>query len=114
MSKKKWIGSRYVSADGSVTKVKQTSKSRLIILGDCRVASMRDCRIGRYLYLYRKSIHGIQRLKSTAGPMLESYLASYPESTVVFGFGLNDYLYQQANYRHIIVRICQIQPLIPN
>ena len=97
MSKKKWIGSRYVSADGSVTKVKQTSKSRLIILGDCRVASMRDCRIGNAIYIGKVSM-GYNWLRSTAGPMLESYLASYPESTVVFGFGLNDYLYQQANY----------------
>ena len=56
MSKKKWIGSRYVSADGSVTKVKQTSKSRLIILGDCRVASMRDCRIGNAIYIGKVSM----------------------------------------------------------
>lgn len=97
MHKKQWIGSRYVSANGSVTKVRQTSKSRLIILGDCRVASMRDCKIGNAIYIGKVSM-GYNWLKSTAGPMLESYLASYPESTVVFGFGLNDYLYQQAKY----------------
>ena len=94
---KKWIGSRYVSSDGAVTKVKQTSRSRLIILGNCRVASMRDCRIGNAIYIGKVSM-GYDWLLSTAGPMLESYLAAYPESTVVFGFGLNDYLYQQEKY----------------
>lgn len=97
MVKKKWIGSRYVSSTGAVTKVKRTSKSRLIILGDCRVASMRECGIGNAIYIGKVSM-GYDWLRSTAGPMLESYLASYPESTVVFGFGLNDSLYQQAKY----------------
>ena len=97
MQKKKWIGSRYVSSDGNVTKVKQTSKSRLIILGDCRVAAMRDCRIGNAIYIGKVSM-GYDWLRSTADPMLRSYLRTYPESTVVFNFGLNDYLYQQAKY----------------
>lgn len=96
-SKKKWIGSRYVSSDGAVTKVKQTSRSRLIIFGDCRVASIRDCRIGNAIYIGKVSM-GYDWLISTAEPMLESYLSAYPEFTVAFGFGLNDYLYQQEKY----------------
>ena len=94
---KKWIGSRYVSSDGAVTKVKQTSRSRLIIFGDCRVASIRDCRIGNAIYIGKVSM-GYDWLISTAEPMLESYLSAYPEFTVAFGFGLNDYLYQQEKY----------------
>ena len=52
---------------------------------------------GSAIYIAKSSM-GYDWLRSTAGPLLQSYLATYPESTVIFCFGLNDYLYQQARY----------------
>ena len=99
MHKNEWVGGRYVSSDGSVTKLRATSKSRLIVLGDCRTEAMVENGIGTGSAIYiAKSSMGYDWLKSTAGPLLQSYLATYPESTVIFCFGLNDYLYQQARY----------------
>lgn len=99
MHKNEWVGGRYVSSDGSVTKLRATSKSRLIVLGDCRTEAMVENGIGTGSAIYiAKSSMGYDWLRSTAGPLLQSYLATYPESTVIFCFGLNDYLYQQARY----------------
>ena len=99
MHKNEWVGGRYVSSDGSVTKLRATSKSRLIVLGDCRTAAMVENGIGTGSAIYiAKSSMGYDWLRSTAGPLLQSYLATYPESTVILCFGLNDYLYQQARY----------------
>lgn len=97
MHKNEWVGGRYVSSDGTVTKLKSTSRSRLIVLGDCRTEAMIENRIGNAIYIAKSSM-GYDWLRSTAGPLLQSYLATYPESTVIFNFGLNDYLYQQAKY----------------
>lgn len=98
-----WIGRKYVGGNGNTVSTSKApkkctnSKARLIILGDCRTEALQSCRIGNGIYIGKSSM-GYNWLASTAGPILESYLSQYPESTVVFNFGLNDYLYQKNNY----------------
>lgn len=103
MAVNRWIGRKYVGGNGypvsgkKAPKKSGNAKARLIILGDCRTEAMQDAGIGNAIYIGKVAM-GYSWLVSTAGPMLESYLSRYPESTVVFNFGLNDYLYQQENY----------------
>lgn len=53
---------------------------------------------------------GYNWLSSTAGPTLERYLSMYPESTVVFNFGLNDYQYQKNHYIQYYKRFIEKHP----
>lgn len=123
-----WIGRKYVGKDGYTVSEKKApkkssnTKARLIILGDCRVEAMQSSGIGNAIYIGKIAM-GYNWLASTAGPRLESYLSQYPESTVVFNFGLNDYQYQKANYlnyyRHFIashpkadIYIMSVNPVI--
>lgn len=128
MAVNRWIDGNYVGKDGYIVSRKKApkkssnSKARLIILGDCRTEAMQANRVGNAIYIGKVSM-GYNWLSSTAGPRLESYLSQYPESTVVFNFGLNDYLYQKNNYlkyyRNFIARhpkadiyIMSINPVI--
>lgn len=103
MAVNRWIGRKYVGSNGKTVstskapKKSSNSKARLIILGDCRTEAMQLSGIGNAIYIGKASM-GYNWLVSTAGPRLEAYLSQYPESTVVFNFGLNDYLYQKNNY----------------
>lgn len=103
MAVKRWIGRRYVGKDGYIVsgekapKKSANTKARLILLGDCRTEAMQSAGIGNAIYIGKVAM-GYNWLASTAGPRLESYLSRYPESTVVFNFGLNDYQYQKDNY----------------
>lgn len=103
MAVNRWIGRKYVGKDGYTVSGKEApkkssnTKARLIILGDCRVEAMQSAGIGNAVYIGKVAM-GYNWLASTAGTALESYLFRYPESTVVFNFGLNDYQYQKENY----------------
>jgi len=103
MAVNRWIGRTYVGDNGypvsgkKAPKKSRNAKARLIILGDCRTEAMQTAGIGNAIYIGKVAM-GYNWLVSTAGPRLEAYLSRYPESTVVFNFGLNDYQYQKENY----------------
>lgn len=130
MAVNSWIDGKYVDRNGNIVngkkppKKSENKKARLIILGDCRTEAMQSLGIGNAIYIGKVSM-GYNWLASTAGPRLEQYLSMYPESTVVFNFGLNDYQYQKNRYlqyyRNFIashpkadIYIMSINPVIGN
>ncbi len=110
-----WVGREYVDKNGNIVKGKKrpkksaNKKARLIILGDCRTEAMQSLGIGNAIYIGKVSM-GYNWLASTAGPRLERYLSMYPESTVVFNFGLNDYQYQKNQYLQYYKRFIAKHP----
>ena len=86
-----WVGGKYVGANGYVTAPPEDKKeARLIFVGDSRTVGLKSTiGGGKNLYI-AKSSQGYVWFSKTAVKTLKKRLESYPYSTVVFNFGVND------------------------